>query len=155
MSASVTIDDKAVALLARLLTESDLTEIEYKQGETLIRVAKNTPPVTLHSGLPSAFPPFSSHGVSLPQEKSEPVPVDDSTPIKSPLVGTVYIAPEPSAPPFAQKGKTVKEGDILFIVEAMKVMNPIRAPRPGVVKEICVENGMPVEFDQVLLYLAA
>jgi acetyl-CoA carboxylase biotin carboxyl carrier protein len=75
--------------------------------------------------------------------------------ITSPLVGTVYLAPDPSSPPFVTPGASVQEGQTLLIVEAMKVMNPVRAPRTGIIKEICIENAAPVEFGETLLYLVA
>ena len=157
MTGKVVIDGEAVGLLARLLTESDLTEIEYKEGETHIRVAKQAAP--LASYMPHAVPaPSVSAHVGTPDIQltaTASATVSSDTPVKSPLVGTLYRASDPAAPAFVEKGSTVKEGDILFIVEAMKVMNPIRAPRAGTVKEICVDNGAPVEFDQVLLYLSA
>lgn len=156
MSSRLAIDGEAVELLARLLTESELTEIEYKQGETHIRVAKQLPPAAGHpTSIPLFQAPFSDALASAvaPKETSPAEAFENDILVKSPIVGTLYRAPDPAAPPFVQVGTVVKKGDILFIVEAMKVMNPIRAPHNGTVREICVDNAEPVEFDQLLLSL--
>ena len=154
MSSRVQIDGEAVALLSKLLLESDLTEIEYKQGETHIRVAKQVSVV--QSPYSSSFPPSSAPALPLSgQEGGTLVPplASDEIVVKSPMVGTAYRSSDPAAAPFVQVGTNVKAGDILLIVEAMKVMNPIRAPQSGTVKAICVENGAPVEYDQILVQL--
>lgn len=154
MGSKVEIDDEAVGLLVRLLTESNLTEIEYKQHDTHIRVTKAPPPVISQN-----LPAFSSLSETIPQtsspQQTTDTPVEKGMAITSPLVGTVYLAPDPSSPPFVTPGASVQEGQTLLIVEAMKVMNPVRAPSTGTIKEICIENAAPVEFGETLLYLVA
>ncbi len=138
------IDADAVRELAALLKETGLTEIEIEHNDARIRVSRAASAAPVAAAAPSAAAPAaaspSSHG-----------PVPGAVP--SPMVGTVFSAAEPGKPPFVKVGSQVKEGDTLFIVEAMKTMNAILAPRSGTVKEICVENGQPVEFGQTLLVL--
>lgn len=137
------IDAEAIRALSDLLTETGLTEIEVEHNGARIRVARagamaTIAPVAVAAAAPAA--PASSG----PQPGA----------VTSPMVGTVYLASEPGKPPFVKLGQQVKEGETLFVVEAMKTMNPIPAPRSGTVKEICVENGTPVEFGQMLLVLS-
>ena len=143
------IDAEAIRALSDLLAETGLTEIEVEQNGARIRVARAgalaaiaAQPVPV-AAVPAASPAAPSAAASGPQAGA----------VTSPMVGTVYAASEPGKPPFVKIGQEVKEGDTLFIVEAMKTMNPIPAPRGGTVKEICVENGAPVEFGQTLLIL--
>jgi acetyl-CoA carboxylase biotin carboxyl carrier protein len=136
------IDADAVRELSALLKETGLTEIEIEHNGARIRVSRatsNAPVVTPAQAPASAAAPASSG----------PHPGA----VTSPMVGTVFTAAEPGQPAFVKIGQQVKEGDTLFIVEAMKTMNAIPAPRSGTVKEICVENGAPVEFGQTLLIL--
>jgi acetyl-CoA carboxylase biotin carboxyl carrier protein len=141
------IDTEAIRTLSALLAETGLTEIEIEQNGARIRVARAGAMATIASqpaaaaAAPVAAAPAPSSG---PQAGA----------VASPMVGTAYVASEPGKPPFVTVGQQVKEGDTLLIVEAMKTMNPIPAPRSGTVKEICVENGTPVEFGQTLLVLA-
>ncbi|MEO7054686.1 MAG: acetyl-CoA carboxylase biotin carboxyl carrier protein [Rhizomicrobium sp.] len=140
------IDAEAIRALSDLLAETGLTEIEVEQNGARIRVARGgtvvaTAPVSA-APAPAAAAPAAAPA-SGPQAGA----------VTSPMVGTVYSAPEPGKPTFVKVGQQIKEGDTLFIVEAMKTMNPIPAPRSGTVKEICVENGSPVEFGQTLLIL--
>ena len=144
------IDSKLVRELAQLLADTGLSEIEVEDGDRKIRVARQlvaaaAAPVTLAA--PAA-------AVAAPAAPAEPVvaaaPVDA---VKSPMVGTAYLAPEPGSPDFVSVGATVKAGQTLLIVEAMKVMNPIVAPRAGTVSAILIENGQPVEFDQPLVVI--
>jgi acetyl-CoA carboxylase biotin carboxyl carrier protein len=134
------IDAEAIRALSDLLAETGLTEIEVEQNGARIRVARAGAMATM------AAAPISAAPVAAP---SGPQPGA----VTSPMVGTVYSAPEPGKPPFVKIGQQIKEGDTLFIVEAMKTMNPIPAPRSGTIKEICVEDGSPVEFGQTLLIL--
>jgi acetyl-CoA carboxylase biotin carboxyl carrier protein len=142
------IDTEAIRALSELLLETGLTEIEVEQNGARIRVARA-----------AAIAPIASQPAPV---AATPVPAQAAAPsssgppagaVSSPMVGTAYSAPEPGKPPFVKVGQQVKEGDTLFIVEAMKTMNPIPAPRSGTVMEICVENGTPVEFGQTLLIL--
>ena len=134
------IDSDLVRELAELLTDNHLTEIEVEDGDRKIRVQRN-----LFAGHATAPAPAAA---ASPQPMMAP-PMHAEAP-----VGTAFIAPEPGADPFVKAGDAVKAGDTLLIVEAMKVMNPITAPRGGIVKQLLVENGQPVEFDQPLVILA-
>jgi acetyl-CoA carboxylase biotin carboxyl carrier protein len=136
------IDEKAIRTLARLLEETALSELEYQTETFKIRVVKAA---SVAYTATQAVPP-------LPGPSS--TPEDSSYPIASPMVGTVHLSPEPGAPPMIRVGDAVKEGQSLMIVEAMKVMNTIRAPREGTIKRLCVEDGQPVEFGEVLAILA-
>ena len=152
---AMTIDEKLVRQLADILADTGLSEIEVAEGERKIRVAR--------SGFPdfSQFPASAAApapAVAVPAPAPAPAPaaaekpaVDHANAIKSPMVGTVYLAPEPGAEDFVKVGDQVKAGDTLLIIEAMKVMNPITAPSAGTVSAILIENGQPVEFDQALV----
>ena len=138
------IDAGAIRELAELLKETGLTEIEIEQNGSRLRVARQT------NGFapPPAPPPAAAPAPEVAKPKG-PSPGG----VPSPMVGTVYVAPEPGAPPFIKVGQSVKEGDTLFVVEAMKTMNPILAGRAGTVTEICVSDAQPVEFGQILVYI--
>jgi len=149
------VDTRSIRLLAELLSELNLSEIEIGEGSTKIRVAKllSSP---LHSNM--AHPNSTTQNdnadalnSSYISEEKTLTTVDGA--VVSPLVGVVYHAPEPGAEAFVEVGDTVKEGDTLFIVEAMKTMNPIRSPRDGQINKIMVKNGTPVEYGEVLLVL--
>ena len=142
------IDAAAIRELAHLLTETGLTEIEIEQTGQRVRVARMAAPVATHS-------------VTAPAAVTA-IPVADAAAKKdghaagavtSPMVGTVYVSPEPGKPPFVKVGDRVKEGDTLLIVEAMKTMNPILAPRGGTITEICIHDAQPIEFGQSLVIL--
>jgi acetyl-CoA carboxylase biotin carboxyl carrier protein len=135
----------AIRELAGLLTETGLTEIEVEQNGVRLRVSRAVTTVVGHAGV--AAPVASSH-----TEAAAPKgPAAGSVP--SPMVGTVYLSPEPGKPPFVKVGDTVKEGDTLMIVEAMKTMNPILSPRGGTITEVCIADAQPVEFGQTLLII--
>ena len=143
------IDSDAIRELAELLNETGLTEIEIEHNGLRMRVARGgiamAAPAVAHAPVAHAAPPAAEA-----PKTSGPNP----NAVPSPMVGTVYVAPEPGKPPFVTVGSTVKEGDTLMIVEAMKTMNPILAPRGGKISEICIENGQPVEFGQALLVIS-
>ena len=144
------IDAEAVRELAKLLKETGLTEIEIEHNGGRIRVSRGGVTATV------AAAPAATAAPAAPAPEGT-VPVSSGPPagaVPSPMVGTVYVAPEPGKPPFISVGKTVTEGDTLFIVEAMKTMNAITAPRGGTVKEINVTDGTPVEFGQTLCVIA-
>jgi acetyl-CoA carboxylase biotin carboxyl carrier protein len=142
-----TIDGALVRTLAGLLEETGLSEIEYAVGDKRIRVARALAPVT-------AMMPTAAASLAGPAAATgAPAAAEHPGAVKSPMVGTVYLAPQPGAPPFVKAGDRVSEGDVLLIIEAMKVMNQIRAPRAGRVAEIAVGDGSPVEFGQVLVIL--
>ena len=155
------VDSALVRELAELLSANDLTEIEVEDGDRKIKVrrelfaaapAVQAVPVTA-APLPSppAFVSTPTGAASEASAAAESLPAGDL--VRSPMVGTCYLTPEPGAKPFAVPGQQVKEGDTLLIVEAMKVMNPITAPRAGTVRQVLVANAQPVEFDQPLVVI--
>jgi acetyl-CoA carboxylase biotin carboxyl carrier protein len=149
--ASGSIDASVIRELAELLTETSLTEIEVEQAGLRIRVARQLNAV--YGGIPATMPAAPPAPAMAPEAAPAKREAPSAGTVTSPMVGTVYIAPEPGAPAFVKPGDSVKEGDTLLIVEAMKTMNPIAAPRSGVIKEICVRDGEPVEFGQALVVL--
>ena len=148
------VDTALVRELAELLTANELTEIEVEDGDRKIKVRRELAPVVSAVPAPIASPPALS---GPPAQAKEDLGSQDGEvageAVKSPMVGTVYLSPEPGAKQFIEVGQAVKTGDTLCIIEAMKVMNPITAPGPGVVKKIMVSDGQPVEFDQALVVL--
>ena len=148
----MTIDSALVRELAELLADTGLTEIEVEDGDRKIRVSRQMIQ-QMAAAIPAAAPaaaPAPAAAEAAPVAAAA-VPVDA---VKSPMVGTVYLAPEPSAPNFISVGQQVKAGDVLLIVEAMKVMNQIVAPKAGTITSILVDNQQPVEFDQPLVVIA-
>jgi len=148
------IEPHLVRELAQLLTDNELTEIEVQDGERRIKVTREPAPIIGAAAAPvMAAPALSAppiHGHEDIGEKPEEVA---GKTIKSPMVGTAFLSAEPGAKPFIDIGTSVKAGDTLLIVEAMKVMNPITAPESGVVKKIMVADAQPVEFDQPLVII--
>ncbi len=146
---SMRIDAKLVSELAQLLTDNDLSEIEVADGARRIKVRRGFAPVVAseHSREPATAPQPAADPAAAPAEE-----VSGET-LKSPIVGTAFLSPEPGAEPFIKVGEPVKAGDTLLIIEAMKVMNPITAPAGGVIKKILVADAQPVEFDQPLVVL--
>jgi acetyl-CoA carboxylase biotin carboxyl carrier protein len=140
------IDSDLVRTLAALLEETGLTEIEYAVGDRRIRVARNGVALAPAAGVPAAPAPAEA-----PPAPSAVAPVDHPGAVKAPMVGTAYIAPQPDQPPFVKLGDKIEEGRVLLIIEAMKVMNQIRAPKAGRVAEILIADGTPVEYGQVLM----
>ena len=144
------VDTALVRELAEMLGESGLTEIEVEDGERKIRVSRGGGVAVAAAPAPMAVPAPAAPAAAAPVPEAAPAAVAEGA-IKSPMVGTVYLAPEPGAADFVKVGDSVKEGQTLLIVEAMKVMNPITAEKAGTVKAILVENAQPVEFDQPLV----
>lgn len=144
------VDLKLVRQLAELLDETALSEIEVEEGGRKIRVARTVTGVAVAA--PVAAPAPAPAAAPAPVAPAAPVGDHPGT-VKSPMVGTAYLTPEPDAAPFVAVGAAVKEGDTLLIIEAMKVMNPIVAPRGGKVTQILVGSGQPVEFDQPLVVI--
>ena len=143
------VDTALIRQLAELLDETKLTEIEVEDGARKIRVARTM--TGFGTGVAMAAPaPVATAPVAVVAEAPAP---STANAIKSPMVGTVFLAAEPGAKPFAGIGDIVSEGQTLVIIEAMKVMNPIAAPRAGKVTQVMVENGQPVEFDQPLIVI--
>jgi acetyl-CoA carboxylase biotin carboxyl carrier protein len=143
------IDSALVQELAELLTANELTEIEVADGDRKIRVARHGAPAAPAFAAPAAAAP----ALAAPPAEAAPAEEIAGNAVKSPMVGTAYLSAEPGAAQFIEVGKPVKAGDTLLIVEAMKVMNPITAPSGGVVRQILVSDGQPVEFDQPLVVI--
>ncbi len=146
------IDTNLVRELAEMLNETGLSEIEVEDGDRKIKVSRT---MTAVAAAPVAVAAPASVASPAPSSAA-PAPAETAAPVnavKSPMVGTAYLSPEPGAAPFASVGDKVAAGDTLLIVEAMKVMNPITAPNGGTVKAVLVESGQPVEFDQPLMVI--
>ncbi|HRY22919.1 MAG: acetyl-CoA carboxylase biotin carboxyl carrier protein [Geminicoccaceae bacterium] len=144
------IDTDYVAALAELLQRTGLTEIEISEGDARVRVVKKPAPVYEAHVAPRAAAPVLADSEPTTAPANEPAHPGTVT---SPMVGTVYLYPEPGADPFVAPGQTVREGETLLIIEAMKVMNQIRAPRSGRIARIFVDNATPVEFGEPLLII--
>ena len=148
------VDVELVRQLAEMLDATHLTEIEVEDGDRRIRVARKAAQVAAAAPAYQAPPPASVAplaSTAATGETGASTPAATANAVKSPMVGTCYLSAEPGARPFAAIGASVKAGDTLLIVEAMKVMNPILAPSAGIVRQVLVENGQPVEFDQPLI----
>ncbi len=150
--AAMKVNSDLIRQLAELLDASNLSEIEVEDGDRRIRVARHLNA----AAAPIAYVPAPAPIAAQPAaETAAPSASHENHPgaVKSPMVGTVYLTPEPDAAPFISVGAQVKAGDTLLIVEAMKVMNPIAAPKAGRVVRIMVESAQPVEFDQPLVII--
>ena len=154
-SASMRIDTALVRELAELLSDNNLNEIEVEDGDRKIKVRRDAPTAYVAAPAAAAAPAPAAAPAAAAPAADAPAPQEDvgGEPVKSPMVGTAFLSPEPGAKPFIAVGQSVKAGDTLLIVEAMKVMNPITAPKAGTVKKINVSDGQPVEFDQSLVVL--
>ena len=141
------IDKKIIQELSNYLKEFNLTEIEITEKDTKIKVSKNNASI---SNQPQVISPLSSSTNSASTQTQN---IKSGTEITSPIIGTAYHAPEPGAKKFVEIGKKIKKGDTIMIVEAMKTMNHVPSTADGVVKEICVEDGQPVEFGQTIIIL--
>ena len=140
------INKKIIKELSDYLEEFNLTELEYTEKDTKIKVSRNK--ITLNNqNIPSPKTNMTNLNNNLSDKGITGIEV------KSPIIGTAYHAPEPGAKKFVEVGKKIKKGDTVMIVEAMKTMNHIPSTADGVVKEICIEDGQPVEFGQILLIL--
>jgi acetyl-CoA carboxylase biotin carboxyl carrier protein len=151
--ASDPIDPKLIRKLADILKETELTEIEVEQGDLKIRVARQITAAASVSYVPQAAAPMAAPvaPISAPVAEAAPAAAVAKDAIKSPMVGTVYLSPQPGAAVFIKVGDKVKQGQTLLIVEAMKTMNPIPSPREGVVAQILVTDSQPVEFGEPLV----
>ena len=141
------IDKKIIKELSDYLKEFNLTEIEITEKDTKIKVSKNNVSISNQPQVISSSSPVTS---SVPAQTQN---IKSGTEITSPIIGTAYHAPEPGAKKFVEVGKKIKKGDTIMIVEAMKTMNHVPSTVDGVVKEICVEDGQPVEFGQTIIIL--
>ena len=141
------IDKKIIKELSDYLKEFNLTEIEITEKDTKIKVSKNNVSISNQPQVISSSSPATSSAPTQTQN------IKSGTEITSPIIGTAYHAPEPGAKKFVEVGKKIKKGDTIMIVEAMKTMNHVPSPQDGVVKEIIVEDGQPVEFGQTIATL--
>ena len=146
------VDTALVRELAELLTANELTEIEVEDGDRKIKVRREMVAAPAAAAAPAA-PALSAPPMHAKEDVGSQNGEVAGEAVKSPMVGTAYLSPEPGANQFIEVGQAVKAGDTLCIIEAMKVMNPITAPGAGVVKKIMVSDGQPVEFDQPLVVL--
>ena len=148
------IDSKLVRELAELLAETGLSEIEVEDGDRKIKVARQLTAAPAVHAVAAPAPVAAAPAPAVAAPAPAAAPAVDANAVKSPMVGTVYLSPEPGAASFVTVGQTVKPGDTLVIIEAMKVMNPITATAAGTVTAILVDNAQPVEFDQPLVVIA-
>ncbi len=145
---------KLVRDLAGVLNETGLTEIEMENGDVRVRVSKSSPPALI-AAAPAPVTPAGPAPSAAPSVAAPTAPARAAGDlVKSPMVGTAYLQPQPGAPPFVKVGDKVTEGQTLLLVEAMKTMNPIVAPRAGSVAEFLVIDGQPVEYGEALVILA-
>jgi acetyl-CoA carboxylase biotin carboxyl carrier protein len=151
--AKLNVDTSLIETLAELLQRTGLTEIEISEGDARIRVVREQQTVVAQlphgGGSMAAAPALSVAADSAAPEKPETHPGA----VHAPMVGTVYLTPEPGAPPFVSVGDEIREGQTLLIIEAMKVMNPIRAPRGGRLVKLLVGSGDPVEYGELLMII--
>jgi acetyl-CoA carboxylase biotin carboxyl carrier protein len=151
-------DIRKVKKLIELLEESNIDEIEIKEGEESVRISRNVAHTMVAQPPQAAAPAPVAAAAPPPAPAAEPAAEPPAAPkghtITSPMVGTFYRSPAPSSPSFVEVGQTVKVGDVICIVEAMKMMNQIEADKAGRIEAILVENGEPVEFDQPLISIA-
>ncbi len=149
-------DIRKVKKLIELLEESNINEIEIKEGEESVRISRMAQSVPAQMMMPASYPQMAAApaaaapAAAAPAVAAEPAAEAAGHVVRSPMVGTFYRAPSPSSPAFVEVGKTVKAGDVICIVEAMKMMNQIEADKSGVIEAILVEEGQPVEYDQPL-----
>ena len=141
------IDKKIIKELSDYLKEFNLTEIEITEKDTKIKVSKNNVSISNQPQVISPSSPATSSASTQTQN------IKSGTEITSPIIGTAYHAPEPGAKKFVEIGKKIKKGDTIMIVEAMKTMNHVPSTSDGVVKEICIDDGQPVEFGQTIIIL--
>lgn len=154
-------DIRSIRKLIEIVEESNIAEIEIKEGEHTVRIARNKEPIIMQTSMPQAMqfqasaPAAASNAApaaSTPAAAPAPA-AETGQKITSPMVGTYYSAPSPDAPQFVKVGQKVSAGDTLCIIEAMKIMNPIEAEVSGTIKQILVQNGEPVEYGQTLFII--
>ncbi|MGY6662874.1 MAG: acetyl-CoA carboxylase biotin carboxyl carrier protein [Glycocaulis sp.] len=153
------IDPKLIRQLADILNDTDLTEIEVAQGELHIRVAREVPAPVYMQAAPMAAAPMAAPAAppasvaAAPSADPAPAAAKAANAVNSPMVGTVYLRPNPDADNFVKPGQSVKEGDTILLIEAMKTFNPITAPRSGKIGELLVSDAQPVEYGEPLFTL--
>lgn len=141
------VDHALLRELAELLSAKDLTEIEVEDGDRKIKVRRDAAPVMAYAPAPAPAAPVAAPAAA------EAAPAAAVDAVKSPMVGTAFLSPEPGAKPFITVGGPIKKGETLMIIEAMKVMNPILAPKTGKITQILIGDAQPVEFDQPLVVI--
>ena len=141
-------DIRKIKKLIEMLQESDLTEIEVQEGEESVRIVRGS-----NQSFEVKTTPISHHSIETPVKNNEVLANESGSLIKSPIVGTFYRKPAPDKPPFVDIGSHVNAGDVVCIVEAMKMMNEIKSEFTGKVSAINIEDGEPVEFDQSLIVI--
>lgn len=151
-------NEELVRQLAAILTETDLTEIEYEVEGYRIKVARQVQTTHQSTIAPQVLSPQPAPVITLATSSGERSPASQDISkhpgaIKSPMVGNAYLSTSPGAEPFVKVGDKVSQGQSVLIIEAMKVMNPIKSPKDGIVKQVLVQNGEPVEYDQVLMII--
>jgi acetyl-CoA carboxylase biotin carboxyl carrier protein len=146
------VDSALLRELAELLAANDLTEIEVEDGPRKIKVRREAAPVIGYAPAPApaTHAPVAAPAAAAAAPSAAAAALDA---VKSPMVGTAFLSPEPGAKPFISPGQAVKEGDTLLIIEAMKVMNPIVSTKAGTVRQILVADAQPIEFDQPLVVI--
>ena len=144
-------DTAEIRALAQILADTGLTEIEIAEGDTRIRVARAHAPVATYAAMPAPAP--AAMAAPSAAAITEPLVADHPGAVTSPMVGVVYLSPEPGQAPFVTQGQTVAAGQTLLLIEAMKTFNAIKAPHAGLVSRILVNTGTPVEFGEVLLVI--
>jgi acetyl-CoA carboxylase biotin carboxyl carrier protein len=144
-------DIRKIKKLIELLEESGINELEIQEGEESVRISRGgSAQVSPQPAAPQPAAPAPAPEPAPQPEQPQAAPEPEGHLVRSPMVGTFYSAPSPDAPPFVEEGQAVQAGDVLCIVEAMKMMNQIEADKSGTIKSVLVENGEPVEFDQPL-----
>jgi acetyl-CoA carboxylase biotin carboxyl carrier protein len=144
-------DLRKIKKLIELLEESNIDELEIKEGEEMVRIRRHSPPATVHYAPPGAATASAPATIVAAPALPDEAPALLGHIVKSPMVGTFYRSPAPGSDPFIAVGQQIKVGDVLCIVEAMKMMNQIEADRAGTIGAILVEDGAPVEFDQPMV----
>ncbi len=157
------LDKTLLTDLADLLKKKNLQEVEYETADVRIRLVRERPQKPGKEHLFAAVPPMPGMPAPAPVPAMMPetavppaampapkAPADEKNLVRSPMVGIAFLSPEPGAEPFVKEGTSVKKGDTLCLIEAMKTFNPLKADRSGIVKQVLVDNGQPVEFDQPL-----
>ena len=150
----IAVDTALVRELAELLDSNHLTEIEVKDGDRVIRVVRTAAAVTAYA--PASYAPAPAAAPTAAAAPAAPAADDwknHAGLVKSPIVGTAYLTPEPGSAPYVSEGQTVAVGDTLLIIEAMKVMNPITAPKAGKVVKVLIRSEQPVEYDEPLVVI--
>ena len=143
------IDKEAIQLLCDVMKKNSLSEIEVKNGTRSIKLSKNNNQSTIINTVKENQPDNIQN--TSGKKTNNNINIKHENTVKSPMLGTLYHSPSPNSKPFIKVGAKVKEGDVIFIIEAMKTMNQVKSDKTGTVKKILVENAMPVEFDQDLI----